>query len=171
MLSKIHRVQIRDAGLLEVPADARGPMVTANYTSAVDGYSKPVEELTLQMSTLKSAEAAFEMIPPLIRYVQAFEPNPTLKEHLACIDMRVCSHWNIERIDFLEIFHKQILQKSLDELVPKPQGRDLQSFKKTRAQILQYLEPQYRRISAASSGIIDFIEKVRGGMFDAFAVN
>lgn len=172
MFKGIPDVCIRDCTFAEIPdcmyLHKRGNVTET--TSALSGQEALQTELIISMKSRDPVELAFELFPPLLKYAQAFETNKYFKEHM--VRSEHISDYYDGGVDERYQNSYQILQNhpvdmALQRAKATTVTNDIESFKKERAFILEYLQPQYERILGASAILNEFVkhEKVSRGIF------
>lgn len=126
-------------------------------------------------------ELGFKMFDLLLSYSQAFERQPALKAEMAPLGAsntylssshrREGYHWPhfSGREDFENPFVNHPVERGLQSAEQFVwDAKDIKKFKKERRKILDYLEPQYHRISGASLNLEQFIKRTkrRGGFLE-----
>ncbi|KAF4617086.1 hypothetical protein G7Y89_g15064 [Cudoniella acicularis] len=120
----------------------------------------------------------FEMYDKLLCYAQAFERHPRFRNDMASIPCRRPAvitfgsrRPNVPSTTLnpyqFECFHP--VESNLHLAKEASNGNEISTFKNYRKEVLQFLEPQYQRIIAASKNLHAFIkrEKTGAGVLDA----
>jgi hypothetical protein len=180
LLRSIERFQLRDTTPFEIPDDIDEDEDALEYPSHLDDLSAEIEvELTLLAQGHEPLECAFKMYPRILKYAQAFELNINFREEMSLTqDQSLSQEWLGDNYDF---YNSNALRNPFKGYLAHPveaglmraklasDRENLVQFKNERANILEYLENQYQRISAASTRVIDFVktEKKVGELLDA----
>ena len=183
LLRRVENFQIRDTDPFETPdcIDQDGDAV--EFPSHMEDHA--VLEVTLALSAKSDhpIEKVFEMYGSLLRYAQAFEQLPQFKQDMAreeypaqpaVIDFPehtiewyfLSKHSN----PFKESGSIHPVEAALMLARTYADIEDGPHFKVERAAVTEYLEPQFQRISAAASAVVEFVkeQKYGGGILDCY---
>ena len=169
LIRSIERFQLRDTTPFEIPDDIDEDEDALEYVSHLDDLSAEIEvELTLLAQGHEPLECAFKMYPRILKYAQAFELNINFREEMSLTqDQSLSQEWLGDNFDF---YHSNALRNPFKGYLAHPveaglmraklasDRENLVQFENERANILEYLETQYQRISAASTEVIDFVK-------------
>ncbi|PMD18625.1 hypothetical protein NA56DRAFT_661273 [Hyaloscypha hepaticicola] len=161
--------ELRDTTTFEIPDDIDDDEDALEYPSHLDDLSAETEvELTLLAQGHEPLECAFKMYPRILKYAQAFELNINFREEMNLTqDQSLTQEWLGDNYDF---YNSNALRNPFKGYLVHPveaglmraklasDRETLVQFKNERANILEYLENQYQRISAASTRVIDFVK-------------
>lgn len=144
------------------------PLLEAKYKSLAEGDSKVVH--------------LWKMYDNLLAYAQAFERSPVFQDamkseygearrrlnpsHSPARDPDREYPWKKKGLfKYGQVFHT--VEDMLEHASFASETGDKKSFKAARQAVLEYLEPQYLRMLAASAAVAEFIkaEKRHGGLF------
>ncbi|KAG4435405.1 hypothetical protein IFR05_009112 [Cadophora sp. M221] len=139
-------------------------------------------ELTLLVQSQEPVEKAFKMYSSLISYAQSFELLEPFKQDMAigedeAIDITEPQFSTNDLYLYRKLgnplkngVHPHPVEAAVMQAKHFGENEDVLSFKVERAFALQYLEPQYQRMSAAVSHLVEFVkdEKCTGGIFDCY---
>ncbi|KAJ5050497.1 uncharacterized protein L3040_002376 [Drepanopeziza brunnea f. sp. 'multigermtubi'] len=182
ILRGIENFVLRDTTPFEIPD------FVDEDENALEFISQLQDETVLEVDLYNSAtsnnpvERGFEMFNELLIYAQAFERSPMFRQAMSPIcDER---YGDVPEPalsgDDLHLYHQPSNPFQIDDLVHPIEAalrrakalvrneEDIPAFKNERDFILQYLERQFRNISAAHDGMLEFVkdEKVDDGFFD-----
>ncbi|PVH73865.1 hypothetical protein DL98DRAFT_42879 [Cadophora sp. DSE1049] len=181
LLRHIENFQIRDTTPFEIPDIIDQDEDAIEFPSNMEDHAVLEVTLTLSAQSDDPVEKVFEMYGSLLRYAQSFEQLPQFKQEMALEEY--CSQpaaidfpddsieWDFlsEHLNpFKESGCNHPVEAALMLARTYADNEDGQQFKVERAAIIEYLEPQFQRVSAAASAVVGFVkeEKCRGGILD-----
>jgi hypothetical protein len=166
LLRNIQSFNIREATIVEVPH-----FILQHYTPSF--WSQSLDpDLILELKQLASSNApveyATDMYPFLLGYAQAFEQYPPFMiemdlqigerppyNHIWAREWKHYIRYNIKN-PFKSGEHP--VEEALMRAKKTSSFEDLASFKKDRAAVVAFLEPQYQRLVLASNNTVAFIK-------------
>lgn len=175
MLRGAQNVSIRDAEVKDIPEEVMrsaawrtGEQIDSHFA----GQEAFTDELLRSIKSDDPVELASEMYPPLLRYAQAFENSHSFKDDMEeqNYSLRYCYECDPDE-DYptpFRILQGHPVEAAIRRAKAAAIQNDTKALKEARSFVVEYLEPQYRRVVSASRKIAEFVksEKTKYGLFD-----
>ncbi|KUJ10034.1 uncharacterized protein LY89DRAFT_760855 [Mollisia scopiformis] len=179
LISGVKTFKLRDTTPHEIPDTIDQDDDAPFYPSHLEDYPVLEVELTLSCISTDLVEFAFDMHCRLLNYAKAFEAHEPFKLEMALakgeriVDELIGSnawfhHNNALRNPYRDLSDIHPVEDHLQKAKPASDHQDVDLFKLHRAGVINYLEPQYQRLSASATALTDFIrgQQCSGGVFD-----
>ncbi|KAI9051555.1 hypothetical protein LZ554_004601 [Drepanopeziza brunnea f. sp. 'monogermtubi'] len=183
ILRGIENFVLRDTTPFEIPDFVDEDENALEFTSQLQDETVLEVDLYNSATSNSPVERGFEMFNELLIYAQAFERSPTFRQEMSPIGDERYGDVPEPALsgDDLHLYHQLGNPFQIEDLVHPIEAalrraealvrneEDIPAFKNERDFILQYLEREFRSISAAHDGILEFVrdEKVDDGFFDS----